>query len=56
VLSDKIKTPGSTNWSKTAKEGQVMRAILDLITTEDHGEIEDVHRGRDEDSFMDEVY
>ncbi|XP_064642858.1 ATP-dependent DNA/RNA helicase DHX36-like isoform X2 [Lineus longissimus] len=54
VLQDKVQRPGPTNWAKTSKEGQVMRAILDLLTTEDYGEIEDVQQGMDEQDADDE--
>ncbi|XP_060066798.1 ATP-dependent DNA/RNA helicase DHX36-like [Ylistrum balloti] len=35
ILEEKIKQPGVTNWSKNSREGAVMCAIIELITTEE---------------------
>ncbi len=36
LLEYKITHPGVTSWNPNNKEGALMNAILDLITTEDH--------------------
>ncbi|XP_019627907.1 PREDICTED: ATP-dependent RNA helicase DHX36-like [Branchiostoma belcheri] len=35
VLQQKITRPGGINWDEDSKEGQLMRGIIQLITTED---------------------
>lgn len=35
LLEDKIIHPGVTTWSRTEKEGALMHAILELISTEE---------------------
>ncbi|CAH1239477.1 DHX36 [Branchiostoma lanceolatum] len=35
VLQQKITRPGAINWDERSKEGQLMRGIIQLITTED---------------------
>ena len=36
LLEYKITHPGVTDWNPRDKEGALMRAITDLITTEEH--------------------
>ena len=35
ILEHKTRNPGVTDWGKNTKEGAVMEAILELITTEE---------------------
>ncbi|XP_033763100.1 ATP-dependent DNA/RNA helicase DHX36-like [Pecten maximus] len=35
ILEEKIKHPGPTNWSKSSREGAIMSAITELLTTEE---------------------
>ncbi|XP_069121656.1 ATP-dependent DNA/RNA helicase DHX36-like [Argopecten irradians] len=34
ILEEKIKHPGPTDWSKSSREGAIMSAITELLTTE----------------------
>ena len=36
LLEYKITHPGVTNWNPREKEGALMTAMLELLTTEDH--------------------
>ena len=36
LLEYKITHPGPTNWNPKEKEGALMTALLELLTTEDH--------------------
>ncbi|XP_021366519.1 ATP-dependent RNA helicase DHX36-like isoform X2 [Mizuhopecten yessoensis] len=56
ILEEKIKRPGVTDWSKKSREGAVMCAILELLTTEEVVKYEDhrdQHQGQRSDQCND---
>ena len=45
LLEHKIRHPGITDWNCRDKEGALMHAILDLITTEEQKPISTSYQG-----------